>query len=106
MEILGQLFLRVHWAPQLALSVMKCFCHLSQLAGTVWEDQPVRSPGALRLHPAHGLNLSVFLAKLQHFEATNPGSVEVRSGTGKKTVIIVGKGHLNTLGLGIAAGLA
>jgi hypothetical protein len=48
----------------------------------------------------------VFLAKLQHFEATNPGSVEVRSGTGKKTVIIVGKDHLNTLALGIAAGLA
>jgi len=51
-------------------------------------------------------DLSIFFAKLQHFEATNPGSVEVRSGTGKKTVIIVGKGHLNTLAAGIPAGLA
>jgi hypothetical protein len=42
-------------------------------------------------------DLNLFFAKLQHFEAANPGSVEVRSGTGKKTVIIVGKGHLNTL---------
>jgi hypothetical protein len=42
-------------------------------------------------------DLSVFLASLQQFEAANPGSVEVRSGTGKKTVIIIGKAHLNTL---------
>jgi hypothetical protein len=53
-----------------------------------------------------GADLSVFLAKLQEFEATKPGSVEVRSGTGKKTVIIVGKDHLNTLAEQIPAGLA
>ena len=53
-----------------------------------------------------GTDLSAFFAKLQQFEATKPGSVEVRSGTGKKTVIIVGKDHLNTLGEGIPAGLA
>jgi len=52
-----------------------------------------------------GADLSVFFAKLQQFEATTPGSVEVRSGTGKKTVIIVGKDHLNTLAEPIAAGL-
>jgi len=50
--------------------------------------------------------MSRFLAKLQQFEATEPGSVEVRSGTGKKTIIIVGKDHLNTLAEGIPAGLA
>jgi hypothetical protein len=48
----------------------------------------------------------VFLAKLQHVEATKPGSVEVRSGTGKKIVIIVGKDYLNTLAERIPAGLA
>ena len=48
-----------------------------------------------------GADLDIFFAKLQQFEATNPGSVEIRSGTGKKTVIIVGKGHLNTLATGI-----
>lgn len=53
-----------------------------------------------------GADLGGFFTKLQQFEATNPGSVELRSGTGKKTVIIVGKGHLNTLAAGIAAGLA
>ena len=53
-----------------------------------------------------GADLSVFLTKLQQFEATKPGSVEVRSGTGKKTVIIVGKDHLNTLAERIPAGLA
>ena len=53
-----------------------------------------------------GADMSIFLAKLQQFEATKPGSVEVRSGTGKKTVIIVGKDHLNTLAGGIPAGLA
>lgn len=53
-----------------------------------------------------GADLSGFLAKLQQFEATKPGSVEVRSGTGKKTVIIVGKEHLNTLTEGIPAGVA
>jgi hypothetical protein len=53
-----------------------------------------------------GADLSVFLAKLQQCEATKPGSVEVRSGTGKKTVIIVGKDHLNTLAEPIPAGLA
>jgi hypothetical protein len=53
-----------------------------------------------------GGDLSVFFAKLQQFEATKPGSVEVRSGTGKKTVIIIGKDHLNTLAGKIPAGLA
>lgn len=53
-----------------------------------------------------GADLSVFFAKLQQFEATKPGSVEVRSGTGKKTVIVVGKGHLNALAAEIPAGLA
>lgn len=53
-----------------------------------------------------GTDLSGFLAKLQQFEATKPGSVEVRSGTGKKTLIIVGKDHLNTMAEGIPAGLA
>jgi hypothetical protein len=48
-------------------------------------------------------DLSGFFAKLQQFEATKPGSVEVRSGAGKKTVIIVGKEHQNTLALGIGA---
>src|SRR5438270_4689046 len=48
-----------------------------------------------------GADMSRFLAKLQQFEATEPGSVEVRSGTGKKTIIIVGKDHLNTLAEGI-----
>jgi len=52
-----------------------------------------------------GADLGGLFTKLQQFEATNPGSVELRSGTGKKTVIIVGKGHLNTLAPGIAAGL-
>lgn len=51
-----------------------------------------------------GADLSAFFAKLQQFEATNPGSVEIRSGTSKKTVIIVGKSHLNTLTAGILAG--
>jgi hypothetical protein len=53
-----------------------------------------------------GADLSGFFAKLQQFEATKPGSVEVRPGTGKKTVIIVGKDHLNTLVEGIPADLA
>jgi len=53
-----------------------------------------------------GADLNVFFAKLQQFEATKPGSVELRSGTGKKTVIIVGKDHLNTLAEGIPAGPA
>lgn len=53
-----------------------------------------------------GADLSGFFAKLQQFEATKPGSVELRSGTGKKTVIIVGKDHLNTLAEGIPADLA
>jgi hypothetical protein len=53
-----------------------------------------------------GDDLSGFFAKLQQFEATTPGSVEVRSGTGKKTVIIVGKDHLSTLTEGIPAGVA
>jgi hypothetical protein len=50
-----------------------------------------------------GADLSEVFAKLQQFEATKPGSVEVRSGTGKKTVIIVGKDHLNTLAEGTPA---
>lgn len=50
-------------------------------------------------------DLSAFLAKLQQFETTTPGSVEVRSGTGKKTVIIVGKDHLNTLAEARSRGL-
>lgn len=45
-----------------------------------------------------GANLSGLFASLQQFEATSPGSVEVRPGTGKKTVIVVGKDHLETLG--------
>lgn len=53
-----------------------------------------------------GADLSAFLAKLQQFEATKPGSVEVRSGTGKKTIIIIGRDHLNTLAEQIPAGLA
>ena len=53
-----------------------------------------------------GADLSGFFAKLQQFEEAKPGSVEVRSGTGKKTVIIVGKGHLNTLAEGMPADLA
>jgi hypothetical protein len=53
-----------------------------------------------------GADLNMFLAKLQQFEATKPGSVEVRSGTGKRTVIIVGKDHLNTLAEAISAGPA
>jgi hypothetical protein len=53
-----------------------------------------------------GADLSVFFAKLQQFEETKPGSVEVRSGTGKKTVIIVGKDHLNTLAEPLPAGPA
>jgi len=53
-----------------------------------------------------GADLSVFFAKLQQFEETKPGSVEVRSGTGKKTVIIIGKDHLNTLAEPLPAGPA
>jgi hypothetical protein len=53
-----------------------------------------------------GADLSVFFAKLQQFEATMPGSVEVRSGTGKKTVIILGKDHVDTLADAIPAGPA
>jgi hypothetical protein len=53
-----------------------------------------------------GADLSGFFAKLQQFEARKPGSVEVRPGTGKKTVIIVGKDYLNTLAEGIPADLA
>jgi hypothetical protein len=37
-----------------------------------------------------GADLSAF-AKLQQFEATNPGPVEIRSGISKKTVVIVAK---------------
>jgi hypothetical protein len=51
-------------------------------------------------------DLNSFLVKLQQVEATKPGSVEVRPGTGKKTVIIVSKDHLNTLAEGTPAGLA
>ena len=51
-------------------------------------------------------DLNVFLAKLQQSIATKPGSVEVRSGTGRKTVIIVGKDHLNSFAQRIPAGLA
>jgi hypothetical protein len=53
-----------------------------------------------------GTDLSGFFTKLQQFEATKPGSVEVRSGTGKKTLIIVGKDHLNTLAERLPAGPA
>ena len=52
-----------------------------------------------------GADLNVFFAKLQQFEALNPGSLEVRPGTGKKTVIVVGKGHLNALTSGTEADL-
>ena len=50
-------------------------------------------------------DLSGFFAKLQQFEATKPGSLEVRPGTGKKTVIIVGKDYLSTMAAGTPAGL-
>jgi hypothetical protein len=53
-----------------------------------------------------GADLSGFFAKLGQFEATKPGSVEVRSGTGKKTVVIIGKDHLKSLATKIPAGLA
>jgi len=54
-----------------------------------------------------GADLAGFFTKLQQFEATKPGSVELRSGTRKKTVVIVGKDHLNTLAEGrIPTGLA
>jgi hypothetical protein len=53
-----------------------------------------------------GADLSGLLAELQQFEAIKPGSVEVRSGRGKKTVIIVGKNHVNSFAEGIPAGLA
>jgi hypothetical protein len=54
-----------------------------------------------------GGDLGGFFTRLQQFEATKPGSVELRSGTGKKTVVIVGKDHLNTLAEGrIPTGLA
>jgi hypothetical protein len=51
-------------------------------------------------------DVTVLLANLRQFEEKNPGSVELRSGTGKKTVIIVGKGHLNALTGGVPADLA
>jgi len=50
-------------------------------------------------------DLGGFFAKLQQFEATKPGSLEVRPGTGKKTVIIVGKDYLSTMAAGTPAGL-
>jgi hypothetical protein len=52
-----------------------------------------------------GADIGAFLANLQQFEAANPGSVEVHSGTGKKTLVILGKDHLNALTGGIPAGL-
>ncbi len=52
-----------------------------------------------------GADLTVFFKKLQQFEATNPGSVDVRFGTGKKTVITIGRDHLNALPIGIQADL-
>jgi len=52
-----------------------------------------------------GADLTGFFAKLQQFEATKPGSLEVRPGTGKKTVIMVGKDYLSTMAEGIPAGL-
>jgi hypothetical protein len=48
-----------------------------------------------------GADLCVLFANLQQVEATSPGSVEVRSGTGRKTVIVVGRGYLEILGKGI-----
>jgi hypothetical protein len=51
-------------------------------------------------------DIGALFANLQKFEAADPGSVEVRSGTGKKTVVILGKDHLNALTGGIPAGLA
>src|ERR1700704_2600977 len=48
-------------------------------------------------------DLSVFFAMLQQFEMTNPGSVEIRAGTGKKTVVIIGKDHLKSLATEIPA---
>lgn len=53
-----------------------------------------------------GADWGVFFAKLKQFETTNPGSVEIRCGRGKKTVIIIGKDHLNTLAGEIPAGVA
>jgi hypothetical protein len=52
-----------------------------------------------------GADLIGFLANLQQFEASNPGLVEIRSGKGKKTVIIVGKSHLAVLSRATPAGL-
>lgn len=53
-----------------------------------------------------GADLCVLLANLQQVEATSPGSVEVRSGTGRKTVIVVGRGYLEILGKGIPVNLS
>jgi hypothetical protein len=53
-----------------------------------------------------GADIGAFLATLQQFEAANPGSVELRPGTGKKTLVILGKDHLTALTDGIPAGVA
>jgi|ERR1041385_1319449 hypothetical protein len=53
-----------------------------------------------------GADLCVLFANLQQVEATSPGSVEVRSGTGRKTVIVVGRGYLEILGKGILVNLS
>lgn len=48
-------------------------------------------------------NIGIFLTALQRLEATKPGSVEVRSGTRDKTVILMGKDHWSDLTAAIGA---
>jgi hypothetical protein len=50
--------------------------------------------GKLRLEKLSA-DIGAFLIRLQQLEATKPGSVEVRPGTREKTVILMGKSHLN-----------
>jgi hypothetical protein len=50
-------------------------------------------------------DIGAFLTRLQRLEAKKPGSVEVRPGTREKTVILMGKRHLNELPGALEAGL-
>jgi hypothetical protein len=52
--------------------------------------------GKLRLEKLSA-NIGSFLARLQQLEAQEPGSIEVRPGTREKTVILMGKRHLNEI---------
>jgi hypothetical protein len=82
--------------------------HIEQLANFITEASNSKTNRAYiekLLADQLSADLSVFFAKLKELETTNPGSVEVRPGTGKKTVIVVGKGHLNTLAAENPAGL-